>query len=134
MKLFIKIENGQPVDHPVIEDNIKQVFPEYDEDNPPENYTAFERVSRPNVGVYQVLESDTPTYEWVGDVVKDVWALRDMTAEERQAKIDAARAQEHLNGFVFNEESCGWDCPIPQPLGDPTVWDEVLLDWVPAEE
>lgn len=84
MKLFIQIENGQCVNHPAFEQNLIEAFGRV-----PDNWEPFVRVERPEIGEYEVLESETVTYKKIGDVWKDVWALRPMTDEEKAAKINA---------------------------------------------
>jgi len=82
MEMFIKLENGQPVDHPIMGDNFRRVFPQIDPNNPSPSFAKFVRVDRKDVGQYKVVLSG-PTYAWVGDTVQDIWKTRDMTAEER---------------------------------------------------
>ena len=82
MELFIKLENGQPVGHPIMGDNFRHVFPQIDPNNPGPQFAKFVRVNREDVGQYKVVLSG-PTYGWVGGTVQDIWETRDMTAEER---------------------------------------------------
>jgi len=82
MEMFIKLENGQPVNHPIMGDNFRRVFPQIDPNNPSPEFAKFVRVNRKDVGQYKVVLSG-PTYAWVGDTVQDIWETRDMTAEER---------------------------------------------------
>ena len=82
MEIFIKLENGQPVDHPIMGDNFRRAFPQIDPNNPSPGFAKFVRVDRKDVGQYKVVISG-PTYAWVGDTVQDIWETRDMTAEER---------------------------------------------------
>ena len=82
MEMFIKLENGQPVEHPIMGDNFRRVFPQIDPSNPGPNFAKFVRIDRKDVGQYKVVISG-PTYAWVGDTVQDIWETRDMTAEER---------------------------------------------------
>lgn len=84
MELFIQIRNGQPYEHPIMGDNFRQAFPDVDVNNLPPEFARFERVAPPVPGVYEVV--DGPTYEWVADIVKDVWTIRPMTDEEQQQK------------------------------------------------
>ena len=133
MSLYIQLENGKPINHPILEDNLKQAFPEMDLNNLPETFARFERVLVPVVGVYEV--SQGATYEWVDGVVKDVHHRRAMTEEERTAKQDAVKAEwQQNNGFaswIFNEEFCRFDPPVPYPAdGKVYVWDEPTTNWV----
>ena len=86
MQMFIRIENGQPVDHPIMGDNFRRAFPHIDPNNPGPEFAKFIRVGRNEVGKYKVVLSG-PTYAWVGDTVQDVWETRDMTPEE-MAEVD----------------------------------------------
>lgn len=92
MTLFIQIRNGQPYEHPILADNFQQAFPHIDTNNLPPEFAYFERVDCPRAaGVYEV---DVVSYEWVDGIVKDVWSVRPMTAEEKTAK------QAELNWFL----------------------------------
>jgi len=82
MELFIKLEDGQPVGHPIMGNNFRRVFPQIDPNNPAPDFAKFVRINREDVGQYKVVLSG-PTYAWVGDTVQDIWETRDMTAEER---------------------------------------------------
>jgi hypothetical protein len=55
MKLFIRLQNGQPVEHPMIEENFIQIFPHIDINNLPEEFIEFVRKPEPSVlGVYEI--------------------------------------------------------------------------------
>lgn len=134
MRLFIRIKDGEPLDHPLLEENVQQIFPDIDLDNLPSELARFERVDPPWVGLYEVCDT---TYEWVDGVVRDVHIVRDMTAEERLAKQDAVKAEWAEKGFpswVFQEEGCRFVPPIPHPMdGNKYVWDEPTTSWAAAE-
>lgn len=103
--LYIQIENGQPVNHPAFGGNLLQFYPSI-----PDNWQPFKRIDRPKPSVYQVV-AELPTYEFVDDVWTDVWATRDMTDEEKQAKIDMVMAMPHPDGWVFDDKNCIWKDP-----------------------
>lgn len=85
MELFIQIKNGQPFEHPIFGDNFRAAFPNVDVNNLPAEFARFERVEQPYAaGPFQVEEV---SYQWVGGIVKDVWAVREMTDAERAEKI-----------------------------------------------
>ena len=133
MNLYIQLENGKPVNHPIVEENLRQAFPEMDLNNLPDTFARFERVVPTMLGVYEVSEG--ATYEWVDGVVKDVHHVRAMTAEEQTAKQDVVKAEwQQNNGFVswtFNEETCRFEAPVPYPSdGKFYVWDEPTTNWV----
>lgn len=75
MRLFIQIRDGQPFEHPIIEDNFREAFPDIDPDNLPASFAPFERIAPPQITDDQILLG--PTYEWVGDVVCDVWTVKE---------------------------------------------------------
>lgn len=85
MELFIQIRDGQPYQHPIFGDNFRSAFPHIDVNNLPPEFARFERIERPKPGVFEVV-SETPTYQWVNGVVKDVWSIRPMTETEESAK------------------------------------------------
>jgi hypothetical protein len=87
MELFIRIVNGQPFEHPIMGENFRQAFPDIDTNNLPTSFAKFERIEKPNKCTpYQVEEVQ---YAWVEGIVKDVWATREMTAEEKAAAFQS---------------------------------------------
>lgn len=103
LELYIQIRDGQPHEHPIFADNFKLAFPDVDVNNlPADRFAKFIRVAQPVPGTYEVYEG--VTYEWVGDVVKDVHHVRPMTAKEKTAKtaqLRAAANQEKLSRIAF---------------------------------
>ena len=91
IELYIQIRNGKPFEHPIFGDNFRQAFPHIDVNNLPPEFAKFERIERPILGMYQVMIQDEPTYELVDGIYKDVWHIRDMTAEEIAAKQQVAK-------------------------------------------
>ena len=132
MELYIRIKNGQPVEHPILGDNFRQAFPSIDINNLPTTFAKFTRVPEPALGVYEVCEGCT--YEWDGDIVTDVHHVRAMTDEEKTAKQDEAKAIWAENGYaswVFNEETCSFEAPIARPVDEKEYrWDEETTSWV----
>lgn len=127
MNLYIEIENEQLKNHPAFEDNLLQAF-----GNIPENWKPFERVQRPEIGVYDVLESEHPEYQLINEVYKDVWMVRPMTAEEiATKKADTVAAwNNHFPSWVFNELKCVFEPPVPYPQDDKQYyWDEPSVSW-----
>jgi hypothetical protein len=121
MDFFIQIRNGKPFEHPILGDNFRQAFPHIDVNNLPPEFAKFERV-KCQLGPYQVLTQNDPTYEFVGGIWKDVWHTREMTAEEKtdkqQKTINAFRNRpqaENWSAWIFDEETCTMKPPIPRP-------------------
>ncbi len=137
MKLYIQIKNGVPYEHPILGNNFRQGFPDVDVNNLPPEFAKFERVERPTIGIYQIYEG--VTYEWVGDVVKDVHHVREMTFEEktaRQQSIKDAWAQNAgYTSWIFDEETCAFKPPVLYPTdGNIYRWNEETTSWVIVEQ
>jgi hypothetical protein len=118
MNLYIRVQNEQTIGNPAFEDNLLQAFP----DGIPFNWESFVRVECPTPNVYQILESDIPTYAKVNGVWTDVWSLRDMTNEEKLAKqqlvIDELNAREDASNWstwILDEATCTMKPPFPRP-------------------
>ncbi len=132
MNLYIKTDgNGNTIDHPAFEDNLLQAFGSI-----PSEWEPFVRIERPIPTVYQVLASPEPTYQKVDGVWTDVWALRDMTAEEKtdkqQAVITAFNNREQASNWsawTLDEATCTMQPPIPRP--EPV--EGVLVFWCGAD-
>ena len=136
MNLYIETNNGQTANHPAFEDNLIQVFGAI-----PEHFELFVRVEKPNKLIYQVLESDEPTYQKVNNVWTDVWTLRDMTAEEKSAKQQSLRDEfnsreqaSNWSAWTFDEATCTMQPPIPKPEPDQTkINANIFTAWCGAE-
>lgn len=131
MELVIKIENGFPVNHPMLLDNLVQCRPDIDANNLPDEYKRFKRVPKPELGPYQLFIKEEPEYKLTNDVVQDVWLFRDMTPWEKQEKIDSMLEYKPYDSWVFNEEHCIWEAPISYPEDENHyIWDEPSISWV----
>lgn len=148
MNIYIQIENGQPVNHPAFEDNLIQALGSI-----PENWEPFTRVERPTLSVYELMTSEKSTYEKINGVWTDVWAIREMTEEEKTTKQQELEAttvagkqaiqqtvkdfwatlpnRENFLAWTFNEETCQYLPPIPRPTEGDFRWDGVTNSWVP---
>ena len=138
MKLYIRLENGQPVDHPMLKENFVQAFPHVDTDNLPEEFIEFVRVPHPkDLGIYEIYEG--VHYEIIDGVCTDVHTVREMTDEERLAKQNKAKQYWAENGgyasWIFDERTCTFESPLgsPPPDGKAYRWDEATLSWVEIE-
>lgn len=116
-KLYIQIKDGSPVNHPVYTSNLLQAFGTI-----PSNWEPFVRVEKPDVGIYEIVEGDKPTYEKVNGVWTDVWFVRAMTQAEKLAKQQTVKdfwAQRpyasNWSAWTFDENLCDYVPPIPRP-------------------
>jgi hypothetical protein len=130
MNLYIETENGAVKNHPAFEKNLLQAFGSI-----PAHWEPFIRVERPN-GVYQVLELENAVYAKVDGVWTDVWAVRDMTTEEKTAKQQAVITAFNAHGqasnwsaWTFDEATCTMVPPIPRP--EPI--EGVIIFWCGAD-
>jgi len=137
MNLYIKTQNNQPVNHPAFEDNLIQAFGLI-----PAHWEPFTRVERPIPGVYQVLENQEAVYAKVNGVWTDIWSVRDMTAEEKTAKQQAARdafnsrdQASNWSVWTLDEATCIMQPPIPRPAfveGKLVFWCGADANWKEA--
>lgn len=131
MELFIRIQNGEPFEHPISAENLRQAFPEVDTNNLPEWIAKFERVEHPRLGVYEIHEKTT--YSWFNGVVKDVHHVRSMTAQEKLEKQNQVKKLWEQKGYaswIFDEDVCAFKSPVPYPNdGNRYVWDETTTSW-----
>ena len=136
MNLYIETENGQTKNHPAFEDNLLQAFGAI-----PEHWEPFNRVERPTLSVYQVLDSQESTYQKIDGVWADVWTVRDMTAEEKANVQQLAKdlfntreQAENWSAWTLDEATCTMQPPIPRPDLDQTKLDaKIFTFWCGAE-
>ena len=134
MNLYILLQDGQPINHPMLETNVLMVFPGIDLNALPENLCKFIRVERPIIGVYQLFEEPEVTYEIKEDgICYDVWHYRDMTAEEKQAKIDILVQNKPYPSWIIDIEKYTFNPPVPMPTDGLYYWDEESLNWLIIE-
>lgn len=133
MELFIRIQNGQPFEHPILGDNFRAAFPHVDTNNLPADFARFVRVVAPVLGPYE--RNQTVSYQLVNGVYTDVFACEQLTAQEISEKQQAVKDAWAANGFTswtFNEATCAYEAPTPIPTeaGKFYRWDEPTLAWI----
>ena len=143
--LYIKIINGLPDGHPMVESNLLQVYPDIDLDNLPHNIAKFIRIPQPETAVYQRVIG--PHYSLNDEgIYTDVYTIEEISNSEKivlQNKVKALWIETSgPQSWLFNEESCMYEPPIPRPVairptstatGTVYIWDENILSWVPEE-
>lgn len=129
MYFFIQIQNGQPINHPALPSNLVQAF-----NNIPPDWEPFLRVEKPTPSVYQVLDSDEPTYQKVNGTWTDVWSLRDMTDAEKTAKqqsviaaFNAMPQASNWSAWTLDQATCTMQPPISRPVPDQTKLDQHIF-------
>jgi hypothetical protein len=135
MDLYIQIdENGKAVNHPMLEDNLRQAFPGIDTNNLPSHIAKFQRTLEPDRKPYE--KEPRVTYEPRGGVYTEVYHREYMTSDEaieaqNQVKADFAANPNSFKSWIFNEDTCKYQPPIPLPLdGKRYRWDEPKICWV----
>lgn len=132
MNLYLRVENGIPIGHPIVESNLLEIYPSIDLENLPEDLVKFERVTA-KVGVYEVYVNTT--YELVNGVWKDVHNIRPMTTEEKTLKKNIVKQTwtntVNFNSWIFSEELCQFIPPVTMPSdGKKYLWNEETVNWV----
>ena len=133
MNLYIRIVDGQPFEHPILEENMHSAFPEINLEDLPDNFARFVRVAPPAIGPYE--KNQTVSYELKDGVFTDVFSVEQMTAEEKTTKQQAVQADweanENFSSWVFNAETCMYEAPTAKPDEENMyVWRESDLSWV----
>lgn len=137
-KIYIKIVDGSPVSHPVLESNLKANYLDHDfSTGVPDGYVEFTRVKRPETTPYQKFLDNARQYALVDGKWQDVWTITNLTDSEKTALIDAKKAQWISEGgpsihpsFVWSEEFCCYRPPSEQPNdGKNYRWDEPSTSW-----
>lgn len=131
-KLYIKIEDGKTVDHPVLESNLRLFFPDASYDNVPEGWAKFTRVLQPVIGPFDVYEG--VTYELINDTWQDVHHVRPMTEEEKSVAIQnfEDNVPPPYPSWILNKEKLMWEAPVPVP-SDTSIfwyWNEATQEWL----
>ena len=129
MKLYIQIENGQPVNHPAFESNLIDAF-----GSVPGNWEPFVRLTAPALNPYE--KNQTVSYQKVNGVWTDVFSCEQMTQEEITAKQDAVKAvwiaiDKNYPSWTFDDVKCEYVAPVAKPDEvNPYAWRESDLSWV----
>ena len=135
MNLYIQIdENGKAINHPIMEDNLRQAFPGINTNNLPSNFAKFQRTAAPARTVYE--KEHRVIYELRGDVYTNVYHSEYMTREEaielqNQVKAAWAANPSSPTSWVFNDFTCRYEPPVPYPDdGKYYQWDEPTTNWM----
>ena len=113
MDMFIQINDGIPVNHPILKENFQQAFPDIDTGNLPDSFAKFVRVPVPPIGIWEAFEGTT--YEWVDGVVQDVHNVRSLTDEEVAEKKHLLEAGllEYISPMI-TEAQISLDTALPE--------------------
>jgi hypothetical protein len=128
MNLYIQVREGQPWQHPILEDNLVQAFPGIDLNNLPPGFARFLRIVQPSpdampVGHFQVAEC---TYELMEDraTYHDKWAVREMTDAEKSV---ATKTRVNQNKAILEDLKVLGQSKADETTGDvQTAWQEYV--------
>lgn len=121
-ELFIKVENGLPINHPAYKANLVDAFGAV-----PDDWEPFVRVPDPSrADKTIVLVYPEPVYRKVDGVWSDVWYTRPKTPEEllaeKEERLAPIKAQwanrpyaHNFSAWVLNETKMIYEPPIPRP-------------------
>jgi hypothetical protein len=134
MRFFIQVVDGQPHQHPILEDNMREAFPGIDLDNLPEGFAEFIRLDPADVplGYY---EAHVEQYVWDGAFVRDNWGVRPMTTEEHDAKFAAGVAMFETSRAALIERGVyEWFSAPTQEIADAWLMYIAELDALVCED
>jgi len=94
MRLFIRLNNGVPFEHPIMEDNFQQVYPDIDLDNLSSEFIEFKRKPIPILNIYE--KNISVTYKIIDGYCTDVFSWYQMTEMEK-LEVDQHLAEELKN-------------------------------------
>lgn len=132
-KLFMRVVNGRPIDHPQSEYGMKILFPpdqypnyDYTANILPQEYYPLEILAQPHIQAFQKLNL---TYEFLGDKVRDVWTVVDMNYDDRLVRLAELESIKPYPSWVLDEVNSNWIAPVAKPDGNYT-WSEEQLNWI----
>ena len=135
MDCYIRIVDGVPYEHPIIQDNMVEAFPNVDLNNLPPEFAKFSRTAPPDLQVYK--KNLTAVYGLVEgsiDTYTDVFSWEDMTVADILIKQDLVKIKwaisPNWSSWTFNEVTCVYEPPVAMPTdGLYYIWNEEALAW-----
>lgn len=130
--LYIRLKNGQPFEHPIIQHNLLLMFPTIDLQALPEYVAIFVAAEKPAVGVYEVAEN---AYVMDNNIVRETWTVRSMNEQEKTEKQQSVKTLWNTrypnSTWIFNEETCVFDPPVIYPTDGKTYeWSDDINNWI----
>ena len=108
MNLYIRIQNGVTFEHPILEENARQAWPDLNFDLLPDWLARFRRYAQPGPDVMPVgvFQRAVCSYTQAEDGAwQDTWMVEDMTAEEQQVLTRQRLAQAKESQTVLVESA-----------------------------
>ncbi len=133
-RLFVRVQDGEVVEHPILQSNFIQVYPDVDIDNLPSGFAEFERKVYQPFGPYQVETGEDYVLE-NGKYV-NCFLTKEMTEEEKTQKQESVKqtlesVYGDITSWTLDVDNCEWVPPTPYPDdGNGYRWDESTTSWV----
>lgn len=80
-ELYIRVEKGKTVDHPIAGWNLRMFYPDLNPENPPKGYERFTRLPPPELDRFQKIDGviyEKTNYGW-----QDKYIISEMSDEEK---------------------------------------------------
>lgn len=128
MDLYIRIENGQPVNHPALKENLVHAF-----GCVPSSWVPFTRIEQPAELLTSPFQIAVNTYTMSldGTSCSDNWSAIEMTELEKNSLISTTQANPPGPNITLDVNTLQWIANIPEPTdGKKYYWSYPLGDWV----
>jgi hypothetical protein len=126
MKLYIQTENGEPIDHPILEENFIQAFSNIDTKNLTPEFSKYIRQAPLTLNRYEGV-----TYERNGYAFTDFHRVRSINNKEKTAVIDQIKSNQPNENWILSKDGTHYAALIPiSQDGNTYRWDELTLNWI----
>ena len=124
MNLYIEIEDNNPINHPISEDNLILAFGEI-----PTACVPFTRIDKPSIGRYEIYEGCN--YVYIDGVCSDFHVTRQMTQYEKDEYHNELIKLNPYPSWILDESIGLLEPPVPYPQdGKCYQWDEETISWI----
>ena len=128
MNMYIKVRNGIAVEHPALESNLLEAFP----NGIPSEFEPFERSGVYAGSATSVFQKTISTYiKKENGTWTDVWSIVEMTEEEKQAKTAeiTEKANKHISNLKIYANTMIVSCMAASDLNGVNIW-TIYLNFV----
>lgn len=108
MALYIKIENGKPINHPAFDDNLIAAYGYI-----PSEWSPFNRIGCPDGLITSPFQKVECTYTLSSDGItwQDNWLAIEMSDEEKMNLISQTQSNPPFPNAVLNTTTLQWKPP-----------------------
>ena len=126
MAMLIKLENGKPIGHAIVEQNFRQLFPNVSfpayltaDSAAPFGYGLYDFSNQPEKEKHKKIVEVEPIKNEFG-VWRQTWALAEMNAEEK-AQADAEKSKQARAERNYKLTQCDWT-QLADSTADKAAW------------